>query len=503
MDYDQSEEKPVSHSSVDENLSAKVLDKGQRILSLDVLRGIAVLGGLLVAIWVFGGFSRNMQAKLWVHPSGGNYRLFSTIVLLFEGKMRALIALVFGAGVVLFLAHKNKINSLSAYEVFIRRQMWLIVFGLLNALLFLATDDILFHLGVLGILTFVFARLSARSLFIAALVTTVIFCGKNYWRYADDKKAYGKYLAVVAVEKKFKEDSIKQKSKDSIAGQKAVAVAMPVKDSAKQKKDTLTQRQKDDKQAWEGLVKGLKYDPKKDDGENKSMRSGSYGELWNHLLQQTQWKEAKWTYTTGIWDLASMIFLGMALFKFGFFTGNYPVKKYILIAVAGITAGLLLGWYKVYFSNATLLDYEKYISHRSMPFYLFFPFERFFLASGYAAMLMVLLNVKFLKGLWHAMASVGRMAFTNYLVQCIFLSIFFTGFGMTYFGKLDQLHLYYIVAEIWIVQTVFSIIWLRHFSYGPFEWLLRCLSYGKWLPIGKDTIEPSEMPDASVIPSSL
>jgi hypothetical protein len=50
-----------------------------------VLRGIAVLGALLISIWTFGGFSRNMQNNLLVHPSGGNYRLFATVAL-FSGE---------------------------------------------------------------------------------------------------------------------------------------------------------------------------------------------------------------------------------------------------------------------------------------------------------------------------------------------------------------------------------------------------------------------------------
>ena len=180
--------------------------RGRRIHSLDVLRGIAVLGALLVSIWTFGGFSKNIQTNLFLHPSGGNYRLFASVSLLFFGKMRALIAIVFGAGMVLFLAKPNTINKLSAPDLFMRRQLWLVVFGFINALLFLWTDDTLFHLGITGILLFVFVRLSPRALFIAAMLTTLIYCGKIYWSYSDDHKTYQKYLAVTAIEKGFKKD---------------------------------------------------------------------------------------------------------------------------------------------------------------------------------------------------------------------------------------------------------------------------------------------------------
>ena len=50
---------------------------------------------------------------------------------------------------------------------------------------------------------------------------------------------------------------------------------------------------------------------------------------------------------------------------------------------------------------------------------------------------------------------------------------------MTYFGKLQQYQLYLLVAEVWLVQIIFSVLWLRHFAYGPAEWLLCSLVYGK------------------------
>ena len=69
---------------------------------------------------------------------------------------------------------------------------------------------------------------------------------------------------------------------------------------------------------------------------------------------------------------------------------------------------------------------------------------------------------------------------------------------MGYFGKLDHHQLYFIVVEIWIVQIVFSVYWLRHFREGPVEWLWRCLTYAKWLPLKrrKNSIEnePSLIP---------
>ncbi len=439
-----------------------------RLASLDTLRGIGILGALFISIWYFGGFNNNQQNGLLLQSKGLNYRLWGTVELLFDGKMRALISFVFGAGMVLYLSKKNAEEVLPASDLFIRRQMWLIAFGLVNAMLFLWPGDMLFHLGIMGILLFPFVRLSARGLLIAAVIATLIFCGKNYWNYADDLTAYSKFVAVTKVEKKISKDSL-------AAAQKKIA-------ANNIKKDTLTKQQKDDKAAWEGIVKNKKPDPKKNDEGVKEMRNGSYWKIWNHLLQQTQWREARWTYQTGVWDFAGMILLGMALYKFGFFDAGFSGKKYFLLALAGLAGGLLLGWYRLQYNQYVLQDYTKYIIGHRLPYNIYFPFERALLALSYASLVMLMMRAGFLKFLWWVFARVGQMALSNYLLQSVLCMIFFTGIFMGYFGRLEQYQLYLVVMELWVVQIVFSILWLRYYIQGPAEWLLRCLLYKKWLP---------------------
>jgi len=457
-----------------------------RIFSLDVLRGIALLGILLISIWEFGGFSNNEQIRLRLLQKGNNYNLYHLISMLFEGKMRALFSLVFGAGIMLYLVKPNLPGTVSTHEYYIRRNMWLMGFGIVNAFVFLWPGDILFHYGVMGILLFPFFRMSRKGLLIAAIIATLIYCGKMYWNYADDKKAYRKYTAVKLVEEKFKKDSTARHKKDSMAG--LSVDSLKVRDSIGKKNDTLTKKQAQEKGAWEGIVKNNKYDStnagvKKD---NKEMRSG-YGSMWNYLLQRSQGKEAAWLYRTGIWDIGSMILLGMALFGFGFFSSNFSNNKYLLIALIGIAVGLVLAWWRFDTNHTRLVDYEKYVIGHSLPANLLFPVERLLLATGYAALVMFLIRINILQWLWGALSAVGKMAFTNYFMQTIICTLFFYGYGFGYFGRLSQAQLYFLVAEIWLVQTVFSIIWLRYYNHGPVEWLWRCLIYRKRFPNKKKT----------------
>jgi uncharacterized protein len=445
-----------------------------RVVSLDIILGLAVLGALFTSIWMFGGFSTNDQTGLLLKSKGMEYRLYGAINLLLHEKMKTLIAVVFGAGMILFISRDNEKGQAGNADLLMRRQMWLILFGLVNALLFLWTGDILFHLGIMGILLFPFVRMSKRGLFIASCFSLLIFCGKNYWQYADDKKALKKYKAAIAVENRIKKDSAERAAKlPSLSKNDSIAAA---------KKDTLTKEQQADKSAWEGKVNGLKYDPKKDDADKKEMRRVSYGKLWNYLLPRTQAREAQWTYQFGLWDFAAMILLGMGLFKTGFFNARFSKRAYFLLAVTCLAIGFLLGWFRLHNNQLALQNYERYTGKHWGPYNLFFPIEMVSLALGYMSLVMLTVVQGSLNWIGKGLAAVGRIGLTNYLLQSILCIVFFAGFGFGYFARLSQYQLYLVAAEVCLGQVVFSVLWLRYYRYGPAEWIMRCLVHKKWIP---------------------
>ncbi len=118
----------------------------------------------------------------------------------------------------------------------------------------------------------------------------------------------------------------------------------------------------------------------------------------------------------------------------------------------------------------------KYIKKYAVPYNFFFPLERALLALAYASFIMLLLQVKFLNKVWRAFAAVGKLALSNYLLQSIICTVFFYGYAMGYYGRLDQWQLYAFALEVIVVQVALSVIWLRYYHYGPAEWLLRRLS---------------------------
>jgi uncharacterized protein len=82
------------------------------------------------------------------------------------------------------------------------------------------------------------------------------------------------------------------------------------------------------------------------------------------------------------------------------------------------------------------------------------------------------------------------MALTNYLAHSVVALVIFVLLG--YWGALERHQLYYIVLAIWAVQIVTSPIWLKHYHFGPVEWLWRYLTYGKKPPFRKAAPPPAQ-----------
>ncbi|WP_435354569.1 DUF418 domain-containing protein [Emticicia sp. SJ17W-69] len=451
--------------------------KPKQISIFNMLLGFAILGILLLNIQVFGTTQTNLN-QLIVNPHGGNYWLMTIINTFFGNKMVALLTLLFGASIALFFKSSKGINDISVPDLYIRRQLWLMFFGLINAVILLWQNDLLFPYSVVGILLFPLYRLSARALLIGAVIMALILIGKGFWDFSETKEKYEKYKNVLAYEKKYK--IVKPTDKQ-------LADTLAMKKIAK-----LSDEQKEDTTAWKGLAKMYKFDKKANDAEIKSIRS-DYAEVWNYILPKTQFREAAWLYRYGLWDIGSLMLLGMALFKMDFFSNTFSTQKYAIWAIVGLGLGKILAWFSLGAYELQVLDFTKYVSESIVPLQeVLKPFERAFAAVGWASLIILFYRLGIMSWLWRALAAVGQMALSNYVIQTILCTMFFFGYGMGYFGLLKFYQLYFLVAEIWLLQLVFSVVWLRFYQYGPFEWLWHSLIRWQKQPMQiKEDIETS------------
>ncbi|WP_174507844.1 DUF418 domain-containing protein YeiB [Klebsiella oxytoca] len=170
------------------------------------------------------------------------------------------------------------------------------------------------------------------------------------------------------------------------------------------------------------------------------------------------------------WQLAGMMLMGAALMRSGWLKGQFSLSHYrrtgVLLIVAGMAVNIpaiVAQWH---------LDWDP----RWCAFLLQAPRELGapLQTIGYAALAW---------GFWPwlcqfrlvgAIACVGRMALTNYLLQTLICTTIFYRFGL--FMQFDRLHLLALVLPVWAINLTFSLMWLRYFRQGPVEWLWRQLT---------------------------
>ena len=177
----------LSAESTDTTRAAPVSD-AQRIRLLDALRGVALLGILLMNIPGFAMpnyFSESFKSD----PTSFNFWLNAFITVFFEGKMRALFGMVFGAGILLFVSKKERTGR-PVTGLFYRRMSWLVLFGLIHAHLILWIGDILYLYGFCGMIVYLFRNVKPAYLVLGVpLVAVVDFtAGTLFYREMRDTR---------------------------------------------------------------------------------------------------------------------------------------------------------------------------------------------------------------------------------------------------------------------------------------------------------------------------
>ena len=186
-------------------------------------------------------------------------------------------------------------------------------------------------------------------------------------------------------------------------------------------------------------------------------------------------------------DWFGMMMIGMALFKLGVLTLEAKTRTYLAMMVGGYAIGFPLNIYEanwIMSHGFTALAY-----HQAN---ITYDAARLAQTMGHLGLLCLFLRSGIFDWLRQSMAAVGRMALTNYLTHSVVALIIFVLLG--YWGELRRHQLYYIVFAVWAVQIVISPIWLKHFHFGPVEWLWRYLTYGKPPPFRKGAPGPAAEP---------
>ena len=422
------------------------MDTGARIKSLDITRGVAVMGILSVNIV---GMAM-IQMAYFFPPAFGfdtaaDHALWLANFLLVDGKLRSLFSMMFGASTLLVIERAAAAGRSPARTHYARMAV-LLVIGYLHWLIFW-WGDILTHYAAVGAIAFFFRKAKAKTLFIAAAAFLAINAVPGYFFLPANVAQYEAVQAGAAspqeVAKYEKRRANFFPDAEAIAEDKTAHASIPAH-----------MRQ----MIEEGPAAPLDLGP-----------------LWFETL--------------------GLMLLGMGLYKTGFLTGALAPATYREVAWTCIPVGMAAfggsAWWATAHGHAVPYQMGAY-GILSTPF-------RPIMATGYAALIILLCRRGQASGWWaDHVAAVGRAAFSNYLFSTFAGMLIFYGFAGGLYAELGRFQAWLFVPPLWLGMLLWSKWWLDRFHYGPFEWVWRSLSRWQRQPLRKATARP--MPAVGVSP---
>jgi uncharacterized protein len=203
----------------------------------------------------------------------------------------------------------------------------------------------------------------------------------------------------------------------------------------------------------------------------------TYQEGWlaqmDHRVPKSLEMEINTFLVWAAWRVSGLMLLGMALFKLGLFSATRSPKVYATLIAAALVIGIPVIAYGM--QRNVAVDWD-------VTYFFFFGLQFNYWASilvslGWVSVVMLVCQRARLGALTRPFAAVGRMAFTNYILQTVICTTIFYGHGFGLFGQVDRTGQAAIVVAVWVFILIISPIWLRYFLFGPLEWLWRSLVY--------------------------
>lgn len=405
----------------DNSLTRCPVTDSERLTILDVLRGFALLGILVMNIR-----SQAMPSaayffpRVWGDLDGVNGWFWWFGDVFADGRFISIFSMLFGAGIVLMNERARAAGRRWA-GLHYRRMLGLLLIGLTHAYL-LWDGDILVSYAVTGMVVFWFRNARPERLLAGALVLLLI----------------GSSLMCLAGW------SLGQAPED-IRLQEVHHLTPPAAELAAEAED----------------MRG---------GFRSQMTHRAAGALEMHT-QILPWYM--------FWRVGGLMLLGMALYKWGVLTGRCGRWTYAVLVALGFGIGIPVTLWKQ--ARVEAADWEPIHTFFVLGNYGYW--ASILMALGWIGLIVLVDRSGALPGLRRRLAAVGRMALTNYLAQSVLTSVLFMGHGFGLYGQVSRLGLAGVVAAIWILELLWSPWWLARFRFGPVEWLWRSASYLKRQPL--------------------
>ncbi len=403
-----------------------------RIGSLDVIRGIAVMGIFSVNVIAFAMiFPAYMNPGAYGGYEGENLFIWLANFILIDGKMRGLFSILFGASMLLII-DRAEANGRSPAKTHYARMIVLLLFGLFHFYV-IWFGDILALYAMVGMIAYSFRKRATKTMLVWA--TALLLASVMMFTFGASEIR-----------------------KLDVAAHASTATAKDIT-------------------RWNSSIGFLASVPAESARET-ALALSPLPERVRHMVTKRASEPFTSVFVFGLPTLALML-IGMAGYRSGFLTGAWDRQRYRRVALWGVSIGgagsLVIGLWLIQSSFYIPLIFFGHLAI-AVPFQVM-------MALGYAAL--IILAARRDGPLTTRIAAVGRAAFTNYLGTSVIAALIFYGDGLALFGKLSRFEAWLVVPCVWGVMLLWSKPWLERFRYGPLEWAWRSLARWEFQPMRK------------------
>ena len=428
-------------------IAAGPVQGDERITSLDALRGVAILGILVMNIYAFAmPFIAYMNPLMMGGTEPHNLGTWYFTHIFFDQKFLSIFAMLFGAGLIL-MTGRAEARGVKPARIYYRRQIWLALLGATHGY-FIWVGDILFTYAIIGMLVYLFRKRSATFLITTACLLLPISLVGNYGMSVSTEQT------IVAV-----------------------AEIQDLQDAGEE----LSEEQEKMLARWES---SRAFMAPNDEDLQKDLAAyrGSYLDIVKHRAPVVLMMQIFVTLIFGISRVAALMMIGAALMKLGVLSGERSAVFYRNLMVAGYLIGTPLTIFSAINMNAHAFDTLYMMRVGGIANYV----GSLVMAFGHIGLVMLIIKSGALRRLMSRFAAVGRMAVTNYLMQSLILTTVFYGYGFGLYGTIPRFWQMGFVIGVILLQLTISPWWLARFRFGPVEWLWRSLTYGQRQPMRID-----------------
>lgn len=389
----------------------------ERYIILDALRGLALFGICLANFPEFSLYSFLHSEAMATMPTAGIDRIVRYLQYIFiDGKFYTLFSLLFGIGFSIIISNAMR-KQVNGFSIFYRRMTMLLLIGFVH-LMFIWSGDILMLYALLGLLLPMFRNVSNRGLLTASAIFLLLPVGID------------SFIMITGFDP----------SAAVVRAQQYYCARYGITD--------------------ENFAYWLR------DADN-------YTDVFRFLIQGAFVRMQEFIDGNRAFKVMGLFLLGFYIGRNRFYARLEEKKTLLKLVVAwgggfGLPASLLYAW-------SAMNNHPLGLAGHS----IFYTISVYPLGMAYAAGFSLWYLRKTERRFFRWLAAPGRMALTNYIGQSVGGMLIFYGIGFGIGADIGLIYVLLIATGVYMVEVMFSLIWLHYFRYGPLEWIWRMFTYGK------------------------